>query len=117
MEPVVVPAHPLSDPPAPAGRRLGIHNKPDYTVGGVSKPWRLTTYNCQTGAVVATTYHSTKSAAQSEASNHVGDEYDTYKPVDCEISSWSSWGDYTTCVDNKQTQHAPERSPPRPERR
>ncbi len=80
-----------------------IHNKPDYTVGGVSKPWRLTTYNCQTGAVVATTYHATKSAAQSEASNHVGDEYDTYKPVDCEISSWSSWGDYTTCVDNKQT--------------
>jgi len=80
-----------------------IHNKPDYTVGGVSKPWRLTTYNCQTGAVKSTTYYATKSAAQSEASNHVGDQYEEYKPKDCDLSSWSSWSGWTDCVGGKQT--------------
>ena len=80
-----------------------IHNKPDYTVGGVSKPWRLTTYNCVTGAVKSTTYYETKSDAQSESSNHVGDQYDEYKPKDCELSNWTSWSSYSDCVSGKQT--------------
>lgn len=80
-----------------------IHNKPDYTVNGTSKPWRLTTYNCQTGAVISTTYYASKSSAESAASNHVGDEYETYKPEDCDLSSWSSWSSYSTCLDGKQT--------------
>jgi hypothetical protein len=80
-----------------------IHNKPDYTVNGTSKPWRLTTYNCQNGSIASTTYHTSKSSAQSAASNHVGDEYETYKPKDCNLSSWSSWSSYTACANGKKT--------------
>ena len=80
-----------------------IHNKSDHAVGGVSKPWRLTTYNCLNGAVTSTNYYTSKSSARSAASNHVGDEYETYKPKDCVLSSWSSWSSYTACANGRKT--------------
>lgn len=80
-----------------------IHKKQDHTVGGVSKPWRLTTYNCQTGAMVSQTYYTSKSLAETAGRAHVQSAYATYKPVDCEVSSWSSWSSFSTCVGGKQS--------------
>jgi len=80
-----------------------IHKKQDHTVGGVSKPWRLTTYNCQTGAVVSQTYYTSKSAAETAGRAHVDSQYATYAPVNCEVSSWSSWSSFSTCVGGKQS--------------
>ena len=80
-----------------------IHNKSDHAVGGVSKPWRLTTYNCLNGAVTSTNYYTSKSSARSAASNHVSGEYETYKPKDCVLSSWSSWSAYSDCISSKKT--------------